>query len=209
MYDSLPLWLFQVMLAYSTYATLPTAPQQFCIVTTEEPPSAAPSTSSSSPSGIQISDDLPHCTNKPMVVINYASDSSSWKSTIIDLNKDESSLAGPSDPLSNTESNFLADSLSKSSIIGINEHSPHVLDFKSPMTIANDGHKRHCHMCGKGFESQYNLQRHIRIHTGERPFSCPHCPYAASEKSHLKGHIGRKHAKSLPKKERNDADATK
>ena len=61
------------------------------------------------------------------------------------------------------------------------------------LVFASDGFKRHCHICGKGFDQPYNLQRHIRTHTGERPFPCPHCNYAASEKSHLKSHIARKH----------------
>jgi KRAB domain-containing zinc finger protein len=29
-----------------------------------------------------------------------------------------------------------------------------------------------CDICGKGFSDISNLQRHIRIHTGDKPYQC-------------------------------------
>ncbi|KAG7167387.1 Zinc finger protein 219-like [Homarus americanus] len=46
-----------------------------------------------------------------------------------------------------------------------------------------------CNFCGKVFRWPCLLQRHIRIHTGERPYSCPHCPYAAAQKFDVTKHI--------------------
>lgn len=50
-----------------------------------------------------------------------------------------------------------------------------------------------CKFCGKGFYYPSSLEKHIRTHTGEKPFKCPQCPYSASQKSHVKTHIMRRH----------------
>lgn len=50
-----------------------------------------------------------------------------------------------------------------------------------------------CHICGKGFSGKRDLIRHVRSHTGERPFQCPACHYRASIKSHMKRHMFLKH----------------
>jgi len=43
--------------------------------------------------------------------------------------------------------------------------------------------------CGKGFVRKALLDRHIKIHTGEKPFVCPICQYGTSHKSNLDRHV--------------------
>lgn len=57
-----------------------------------------------------------------------------------------------------------------------------------------------CPACGKAFRGRnrhQNLQQHMLTHTGERPFACPHCPYTARQKPHMKGHILRLHPEAV------------
>lgn len=50
-----------------------------------------------------------------------------------------------------------------------------------------------CYICGKGFGDSWKLKRHLLVHTGEKPFVCPHCGYAANQKAALKTHILTRH----------------
>jgi len=43
--------------------------------------------------------------------------------------------------------------------------------------------------CGKGFVRKALLDRHVKIHTGEKPFVCPVCHYGTSHKSNLDRHV--------------------
>ena len=45
-----------------------------------------------------------------------------------------------------------------------------------------------CKFCSKAFQDEYTLQRHVRMHTGEKPFSCNMCYKQFSQKSGLKYH---------------------
>lgn len=47
-----------------------------------------------------------------------------------------------------------------------------------------------CNVCiGKSFHTQWELDRHQLVHTGERRFACPHCPMRFKLPHHLKDHL--------------------
>nr|XP_037273113.1 zinc finger protein 436-like [Rhipicephalus microplus] len=45
-----------------------------------------------------------------------------------------------------------------------------------------------CHLCPAAFLERSHLNDHIRTHTGERPFSCDHCSASFSQKATLVNH---------------------
>ncbi|XP_015593924.1 zinc finger protein 236 isoform X3 [Cephus cinctus] len=50
-----------------------------------------------------------------------------------------------------------------------------------------------CNLCTKSFAQKATLQMHQKHHTGDRPHPCPHCDYSFTQKCNLQTHLKRVH----------------
>lgn len=80
---------------------------------------------------------------------------------------------------------------------------PFNCDFCSESVVGTAAYKEHCKVkhhrtpcisCGKTFSQKGNMERHMRQHTGERPFRCQFCQCAYTRKETLKTHINQAHS---------------
>ncbi|KAJ2941797.1 hypothetical protein O0L34_g10603 [Tuta absoluta] len=52
-----------------------------------------------------------------------------------------------------------------------------------------------CTICGRGFTEKKIMQNHMRTHTGERPFACPHCDSKFAQRTAMVTHVKNIHKK--------------
>ena len=53
-------------------------------------------------------------------------------------------------------------------------------------------HQMMCEICHKAFQGRNcksNLERHMLIHTGHKPWRCPYCQHCCNRKANLRAHI--------------------
>jgi hypothetical protein len=53
-----------------------------------------------------------------------------------------------------------------------------------------------CPYCGRIMNQGWLMRRHIKSHTGDKPFSCKFCPYSTIQKSNLKNHVKKSHGEA-------------
>ncbi|XP_078663952.1 uncharacterized protein LOC144907049 [Branchiostoma floridae x Branchiostoma belcheri] len=70
-------------------------------------------------------------------------------------------------------------------------------DNQIPAPVCKPQRILKCPYCQYLAMKSSHLKRHVRKHTGERPYQCPHCRYSAMRKEHLHRHFGFKHKELL------------
>ena len=63
------------------------------------------------------------------------------------------------------------------------------LTSKMPQRLTEQPFKYTCDVCGKGFRTSWLLNRHVLIHTGEKPFACTFCEKRFNQRSSLRSHM--------------------
>lgn len=67
--------------------------------------------------------------------------------------------------------------------------SPSSLSSSTLHKKSNEGRPYPCSMCKRAFARKHDLQRHIRVHTGDKPYVCPCCKKAFARTDALKRHL--------------------
>ena len=69
--------------------------------------------------------------------------------------------------------------------------------------LHTDTGKVKCEICGKELGNRRSLARHHKLHSGERPYECPHCKQRFIQKYNCRKHVER-HERELLRKQQRD-----
>jgi len=65
---------------------------------------------------------------------------------------------------------------------------------KHKLHVHSNSRPYHCPYCGKMFNTNSDLKRHVRIHTVAKPYSCRHCSECFAMSEQLTAHQLKSHS---------------
>ena len=86
---------------------------------------------------------------------------------------------------------------SRKDFLKVHERKKHDSNFPKPFC---------CSACGKRFAVNSQLKIHMRVHSGEHPFSCSECSYTTTQKGNLRAHVLSKHPHRMELKVQSNVD---
>ncbi len=118
------------------------------------------------------------------------------RSAIIQITEEQAeqlSKATPDDNMSLSEKLLIESAAEKDRVSEVkdkvSELPPEPEPELNPVVTEKRKHPHACPHCPKSFKKPSDLSRHIRIHTGEKPFGCEICNRMFTVKSTLDSHL--------------------